>query len=91
MITNDIYGRTVNTEKHYEIQVRIVYVEKTLFGHKEKRSKEWSHWQYYKTMGGVLDALKHYKNINYSTIFNNSEYKWDFRPAHKYYDLLINT
>lgn len=86
MITKDIYGRTINTEKLFEIQVRIVYVQKTFFGHKEKRSKEWGHWKYYKTMNGVLAALKHFKETDYSTIFKKSKYKWDFRPAHKYYD-----
>ncbi len=83
MITKDIYGLTVNTDKCFEIQVRTVYVKKTFFGHKIKKSKEWSHWQYYKTMAAVLEALKYYKSIYCST-------EWDFRPAHKYYDLLIN-
>ena len=89
MIAKDIYGQTVNTDKRFEIQVRIVYVQKTLFGHTVKKSKEWSHWQYYKTMKGLLDALKHYKATNNSTIFNKSKYRWDFRPAHKYYHLIL--
>ncbi len=88
MLTKDIHGLTVNTEKCYEIQVRIVYVSKKLFfGSEIKKSKDWSHWKYYKTMAGMLDALRHFKLQIYSTLIKNSEFKWDFRATHKYYDI----
>lgn len=83
MLTKDIYGLTVNTDKCYELQVQICYIEKLWWGNKIKRSKEWIHWNYYKTMTGMLAALRFFKTQNYNTL----KHKWKFRPAHKYYNI----
>ena len=87
MIVRDKNGHTVNTEKAFEIQTRITIISKGLFGIKKtKKSDYWEHWKYYKTMSAVLEALKYYKTQNYFSDFGKNCYRWEFRPAHKYYD-----
>lgn len=90
MIVKDKYGITVNTDHIYELQVSLVKKHKVgfiarIFGFKEKESKYWQHWKYYKTMGGVLAALKDHKNRAANTK-GNCQYNWHYRPAHKYYN-----
>ena len=58
---------------------------KNIFGFKKvKKSNDWSHWKFYKTMTGMLQALKHYKNTFNGPTYSgkNNDYTWEFRPAH---------
>lgn len=71
--------------KKYEIQSRIIITTKNILGFKKvKKSESWLHWKYYKTMEGMLQALRYYKNTFSGAAYSgkNNVYTWEFRPAH---------